>query len=120
LARHGLTGKVERRNNAAIRDNHTRAAPHSPRQWVIEHEQHSVDTAEVGVQLPALYGRVNLFEMPRAFAPLRLSTLRRTVPEISARNAIDDRVLVACDFRTHIDFFAWYTSCHLDADAWRE
>jgi hypothetical protein len=78
LARHVLTGKLERRNNAAIRDNQTRAAPQ--RLCAVSTEYIEAD---------------------------------------SARNAIDDCALVACDFRAHIDFLLGIPApyCRLDAGA---
>jgi hypothetical protein len=42
-------------------------------------------------------------------APRLCAVSTEVVEADSASNAIDDCVLVACDFWTHIDCFAWYT-----------
>ena len=74
------------------------------RQRVIEHEQHSADTAAAAVELPKTQAK----SVRNAQCLCAVST--EVVEADSASNAIDDCVLAACDFRTHIDFFARYTS----------
>jgi len=76
------------------------------RQRVVEHEQHSADIAAAAAQHPALYDPSE----PVRNAQRLCAVSTEVVEADSASNAVDDCVLVARDFRTHIDFFAWYTS----------